>query len=383
MLVLHVGEPSGPSRSFEPSARWLAEGGELNVVVPNEGAVADLYREFASVEVMELEALTIQGGPLALLRRLAGLVPAVRELRRRIRERRPELIVQATVVLPAVGLAARLERVPLIVYTGELFPSSGIRSVAGRLSAWVAGRTAAGIAVCSAPVAGRFRAARVPIEMILPPMDEQDYASGDRMEVRSKLGVGADADCVVAVGSLSEGRGQDVLLKAMAAVRRERPGARCLIFGAPHPRPQDFRFTRRLEAMAGELGLQDAVALPGQVDDLAGVYAAADVVVNPARIPEAFGRVAFEAALAGRPTVSTDVGAVPEYLSDGESALLVPRGDSQALASAIVKLLGDPELGQRLAANAAAFARRSMTSREAVDRFAKLTSRALSGRALG
>jgi glycosyltransferase involved in cell wall biosynthesis len=156
--------------------------------------------------------------------------------------------------------------------------------LAGRLATWFAGRSAAGIVACSASVARQFHAPGVPRETILPPADEQDYASGDRVAVRSRFGVGADAECVVAVGSISEGRGQDVLLEAMVAVRRERPGVRCLIFGGPHPRPQDVSFARRLEDMVRELGLQDAVVLPGRVDDLAGPYAAADVVVNPARI---------------------------------------------------------------------------------------------------
>ena len=57
------------------------------------------------------------------------------------------------------------------------------------------------------------------------------------------------------------------------------------------------------------------------------------MVVNPVRVNEAFGRVPFEAAIAGRPAVVTRVGAVPELLRDGESALIVAPDDPAAIAA--------------------------------------------------
>ena len=80
------------------------------------------------------------------------------------------------------------------------------------------------------------------------------------------------------------------------------------------------------------------------------MLAAADVVVNPRRSGEAFGRVACEALVAGRPVVAMREGAVPEVLRDGETALLVAPGDSAALAGAAVRLLDDPTSRERLVA---------------------------------
>ena len=65
----------------------------------------------------------------------------------------------------------------------------------------------------------------------------------------------------------------------------------------------------------------------GHSSDVADLYAAADVIVNPARFNEPFGRVPFEAAIAGKPAVVTRVGAIPELLRDGESALIVEPDD--------------------------------------------------------
>jgi glycosyltransferase involved in cell wall biosynthesis len=81
------------------------------------------------------------------------------------------------------------------------------------------------------------------------------------------------------------------------------------------------------------------------------VYAAVDVVVNPARVSEAFGRVAVEALAAGRPVVATRVGAVAEVLRPGEDALIVEPDDPHAIAAAVVRLWRDPELRHRLVAS--------------------------------
>ena len=72
-------------------------------------------------------------------------------------------------------------------------------------------------------------------------------------------------------------------------------------------------------------------------------------MVNPARDPEAFGRVPCEALAASRPVVATSVGATPEVLRDGETALVVPPDDPGALAVAIESLLLDPERARSLA----------------------------------
>ena len=130
----------------------------------------------------------------------------------------------------------------------------------------------------------------------------------------------------------------------MPAVLEAFPDARLLIAGDPFPRPQDIAYRQYLVGLIAQLKLQRAVILAGYVDEIADVYAASDLVVNPARVNEAFGRVAFEAAVAGRPAVVTRVGAVPELLRDDESALIVAPEDSAAIAAAALRLLDDAEL---------------------------------------
>ena len=154
---------------------------------------------------------------------------------------------------------------------------------------------------------------------------------------------------VLAVGSLTEGRGQDMLVRALPRIRAAVPGARCAIVGVPHPRPVDEAYAERLRRLPGELGIESDVRFCGALETMDDAYAGADVVVNPAAFArEAFGRVAFEALAAGRPVVSTTDGAIGELLRDGADALLVEPGSPEAIADAVVRLASDPELAEAL-----------------------------------
>ncbi|MGH2589457.1 MAG: glycosyltransferase family 4 protein, partial [Actinomycetota bacterium] len=177
-------------------------------------------------------------------------------------------------------------------------------------------------------------------------------------------GVPRGEPLVVAVGNVTRGRGQDILIRALPEIRRELPSARCAIVGSPFPRRKDLEFAAELPRIARELGVEDAVALVPGVERVADAYAAADVFVNPVRVPEAFGRASCEALLAGRPVVAAGVGAVPEVLRDGETAVLVPPDDPSALAAAVLGVLRDPERAERISARG----RRDVLDRFAPDR---------------
>jgi glycosyltransferase involved in cell wall biosynthesis len=107
------------------------------------------------------------------------------------------------------------------------------------------------------------------------------------------------------------------------------------------------------------------------------VYAAADVIVNPARFNEPFGRVPFEAAIAGRPAVVTRVGAIPELLRDGGSALIVEPEDPEELASAAVRALTDPELAERLVEGAREIVATRLTPAHSLAGFQRAVGEAL------
>jgi glycosyltransferase involved in cell wall biosynthesis len=247
-----------------------------------------------------------------------------------------------------------MEGIPAVVYAAELYgqewKAAPMLRLWGALLARVTRLLADGIVCCSAEVSRQFGAGHgKPIAIAYPPVG-REYAGGDREAARVRYGLQAAHPCLVVVGSLSRGRGQDVALRALSAIRDRLPAASLLVLGAPHRRLADLEFADELRGLAGAIGVEHAVVFAGPTDAMQDVYAAADIVLNPARCAEAFGRVAPEALVAGRPVVVSRVGAVPEVIRAGVDGLLVPPDDPDALAAAVARLVENPELARRLAA---------------------------------
>jgi glycosyltransferase involved in cell wall biosynthesis len=183
------------------------------------------------------------------------------------------------------------------------------------------------------------------------------------------LGLPDGARLLLAVGRLAEQKGIDVLIRALPAIRQRHPGAVVLVLGEGPERAA-------LEALADELGLRDAVFLPGRVGDVAALYGAAEVVVHPVRW-EGFGLALLEAMLAARPVVASAVSAAPEIVEDGRTGLLVPPDDPAALAEAVGGLLDDPARAAAFGAAAAERARAEFSVARMADRTLEVYDRAL------
>jgi glycosyltransferase involved in cell wall biosynthesis len=173
------------------------------------------------------------------------------------------------------------------------------------------------------------------IRVIRNGVDLERFAPGSRREAaRTALGLEPDDLAMLALAVLREGKGHDVLLGAMPGVLAEVPRARLLVAGAGETEPA-------LRALAAPLG--KAVDFLGARADAPDLLAASDVVVL-ASLAEALPTALMEAAAAGRPCVATRVGGVPEIVEDGVTGLLVPPGDSAALARALIRLAREAAL---------------------------------------
>jgi glycosyltransferase involved in cell wall biosynthesis len=140
-------------------------------------------------------------------------------------------------------------------------------------------------------------------------------------------------------------KGLAPLLEALAKARTERDDIELVIIG----RPKD---KSTIPAVIERLGLEHAVRFVSGVstERIVELYAEAEVAVVPS-LYEGFSLPAVEAMACGVPLVATTGGAVPEVVGrDGETGLLVPPGDSQALAVALLRAFADPELRARVGA---------------------------------
>ncbi|MFM9019571.1 MAG: MSMEG_0565 family glycosyltransferase [Actinomycetota bacterium] len=168
---------------------------------------------------------------------------------------------------------------------------------------------------------------------------------------------------VLAVGGVQPRKGSRVLLEAFARARGRLPGNPLLVVAGGDGFFADPSAAAAWEDDAVRLGLvvhrgpgapPDAdVARIGVVDDddMPALYRAADVLAFPST-REGFGLVVVEAMAAGLPVVTSDIPVLAEFLRDGDDCLMTPVGDSGPLAQALVRLVNDDDLRDRLIASA-------------------------------
>ena len=140
------------------------------------------------------------------------------------------------------------------------------------------------------------------------------------------IGLPDDARVLLAISRLVPQKGLDTAVRALSRVREQEPRAVLVVLGEGPER----------ERLAGE-----GVHLAGRVGDVGAWLDRAELLVHPARW-EGFGLALLEAMLAGKPVVATRVSSIPEIVVDGETGLLVPPDDPEALAAGILRVLSDP-----------------------------------------
>ena len=200
--------------------------------------------------------------------------------------------------------------------------------------------------MCSEFIARTVRTAvpeRVPVSVLYPGADVETFRPDlptDDLRERHELG---DRPLVVCVSRLVARKGQDVLIRGMAEVRRRVPGATLVVVGGGP-------YEERLRALAARAPA-GSVVFTGQVSerDLPRYYALGDVFAMPCRTRlaglevEGWGNVFIEAAACAKPVVVGDSGGARESLVDGVTGTLVDGADVGGVATAVGDLLSDPD----------------------------------------
>ena len=145
---------------------------------------------------------------------------------------------------------------------------------------------------------------------------------------------------VVCVALFRPEKGHRVLLDAFDQVHRQLPDARLILVG-------QGELQGELEAKVRALALEGSVDITGPVAEVWPYLAKADVFAL-ASTSEAFGIAIVEAMAAGLPVVASRVGGIPELVEEGVTGELFAPGDSEAMASHLVRILASPELRSRM-----------------------------------
>lgn len=189
-------------------------------------------------------------------------------------------------------------------------------------------QTGAALKVTSAP------------NIVIPNGVELDGRKPERRTAfRARWGISDDEVVITQVCWMVKEKGVDVMLHAAALVLRMHSRVRFLFVGDGEALPE-FR------KLSTELGLDHAAIFIGLVSNPTqmGVYDATDIYCQPSRWQEASALAVLEAMAAHLPVVASNTGGLPENIEDGRSGILVPVGDSEAVAAALERLLNDPSL---------------------------------------
>jgi nucleoside-diphosphate-sugar epimerase len=193
-----------------------------------------------------------------------------------------------------------------------------------------------------------------------------DAAARPSGELRRRYGLSDDALIVGAVSRFFPVSGTRYLLDAFPRIHSAVPSARLLVVGEGAAR-------ETLEAQAARLGISPFVIFAGMREDIAAHLRLCDVAVVSAT-DDGLSLAAMEALSAGVPLVATRVGGLASVVRDGENGLLVPPGDADAIASAVIRVLRNPVLRGELAARISAAGRGG-----AFDHLADASPRAANG----
>jgi len=189
----------------------------------------------------------------------------------------------------------------------------------------------------------------VKIEVIGSAVDLEKFKPPrDRTKFRREIGVGDETPLIGNVGMIRPDKGQLELIKSAPRVLEKRPDARFVIVG------QGTGILKRGINVRNAIdcaGLADEIIMAGYRWDTPDVYAACDMIVIASLRTEASPIVLREAFASGRPVIATKVGDIPEIVRHRENGLLIEPGNTQALASAILEFISDPELAAHCAAN--------------------------------
>ncbi|MGC9437317.1 glycosyltransferase family 4 protein [Streptomyces sp. WG5] len=237
----------------------------------------------------------------------------------------------------ALALGGRRVRTPLVVTWHDRAPAEGARAQLLRVLERRVLKAAAVVLGATSELVDRARRtgardARLgPVALPARPCRTGEPDDPDRRppKVRAELGA-VGRPLLIAVGSLERHRGYDVLLDAARAWRHLDPVPLVVVAGEG---PLRGELQRRIE------NEELPVVLIGSRDDITDLLGAADLALLPSR-REARSVLAQEALHARVPLVASDVGGIPELV--GDAAELVPAGDAEALAAAVVRLLAEP-----------------------------------------
>jgi len=354
ILFVHSGSDLyGASRSLlRLSTRLVKDGHSVLAVLPDEGALAPaLSLAGVTVRVHGRMPVVTRSGVRSLrglFSLFVNLPVSIYQLSRWVLDFKADVIHTNTALILSPGWAARLTGRPHIWHVREFFAEFG---PLWRVYQWYMAILADLIICVSTPVAAQYdegirtHKVRV-IHNGFPAAEFQPVPSEEVLQFKKQFGL-QDETLAGIVGRIKYGRkGQEVYVRAASLLKERFPEVRFLLIGSPFPGNESH--LENLQKLISSLDLGERVIYTGDVKNIQAAYAALDICVLASALPEPFGGVVIEAMAMGKPVVGTAHGGTLEQIENEVTGLLVPPDDPARLAEAMVKLLADADLRQRM-----------------------------------
>ncbi len=319
---------TGPTTSLGLLMDGLSQDHDVSVLLPGEGPFAERLEE-RGVPVRTVPSLGRRSIPglARLLRKEDVHLLYVNETSRASRH---------------VCIAAMVAGVPFVSHVRSMGWEHGWRRL-GHLRgarAVVAVSQACGDSVARFVPRGRLHV----VHNGLPVHALRNGDSPPKPEVRAELGVPPTAPLVMVVGHLTPRKGQLFAIEALETLLKTVPDAHLCLLGAED---RDLRYVARVREAAAREGVEGRVKVLGFRSDVDRLLPAADVFLHVA-LADPHPRAVLEAMGVGLPVVGFRTDGVAETVVDGETGYLVPSEDSGAAASALVRILQDPDRARRM-----------------------------------
>lgn len=347
--VLFEDRYSGPvNRVLQVAKELSGRGVETVLCLPEGRGNAEHFASEAGVPVRRVpcERVPRPSDPGRVFRWALHLPGDVRRFVELYRRERPDVVhVSGAFFLPP-ALATRLARVPLVWHLNDTLVPARVAPLFGLLVRSVAER----IVTSSESVAEHYGVSGVAHEVIYTPVDPRRFGPGERStDGRSRVAR------VGLVGNWNPLKGHEQFVRAAALVKERLAAAgRGVEFVLAGQRLETYPdYARRVDGLISYFGLRPYFRDLGFVNPIFPVLRELDVLVSCSTAEAAAQTAIVEAMATGIPVVVTDVGGVREMLGEeGEEAgLVVPPGDPEATASAVVFLLSSPEEAKRMGHN--------------------------------
>lgn len=350
MFVAHTAAPSGAELAtlrlvsalrtaptglaLEPSVIYTEDGPMVGAMKSQGIPTSVLANSFDS------RSVTIRSS--GWLRRLVGALALIRvgwALGAAVREHGADVLVAgSTKALIMSAVAAQRARIPVIWHVHDRISAEYFGATLAFLLRMLGKFVADGYIANSRSTESSLRPGRLPGVVAYPGLDFQQTPDTQHAPQRP-----ATETVIAVVGRLTQWKGQDVFLRALANTK-VRP-QRTYLVGGTFFGEEPFR--TELEDLASELQLP--VTFTGHLDDPTDILSISDILVHCSVIAEPFGQVVVEGLRAGCAVIATRPGGPAETIESGVHGLLVDAGDTDQLTDALDRLIADRDLRIRLA----------------------------------